>query len=100
MRWRDWWWDGLSGEDRRRSIARIELFMAASHEPELQPLLAEQLAGMRAAALPLASGSDASSGRRLIAAFMLIDGLMLTVLRGGLPTPSLADVRELLGALA
>jgi DNA-binding transcriptional regulator YbjK len=89
----------LTGEGRARSIARIELFMAASHEPELQPLLAEQLAGMRAAGLPLAQGTGTEGVRRLAAGFMLADGLMLGVLREGRPAPSAAEIAALLAVL-
>lgn len=90
----------LTDDARVRSVARIELFMAASHEPELQPLLAEQLQGMREAALPFARGAAPEAGRRLVAGFMLVDGLMLGVLRDGRPAPSVGEIRELLSALS
>jgi len=89
----------LTGDARERSIARIELFMAASHEPELQPLLAEQFAGMRAAAATMASSLNPDESQRFAAAFMLADGLMLGVLREGRPAPSRAAIQQLLAAL-
>lgn len=89
--------DWLS-EHRLRSIARVELFMAASHEEELQPLLSEQLSGMRAAAAAMRRGApgDPAAEAAFAASFMLADGLMLTVLREGRPAPSHAEVRALL----
>lgn len=89
----------LGGTARARSIARIELFMAASHEPELQPLLGEQFAGIRQTAVPLMAGGDERATRQFVAAFMMLDGLMLAVLREGLPAPSREQIDELLGAL-
>jgi DNA-binding transcriptional regulator YbjK len=89
----------LGGEARTRSIARIELFMAASHEAELQPLLSEQFASLREMALPLLAGSDERAARRFIAAFMVVDGLMLSVLREGRPAPSRADIEALLESI-
>ena len=89
----------LTGDARLRSVARIELFMAASHEPELQPLLVEQLAGMRLAAIPLLVGEGEGAVRRLSAAFMLLDGLVLGVLREGRPAPSTDEIRALLATL-
>ncbi|MBO9532509.1 MAG: hypothetical protein J7513_06005 [Solirubrobacteraceae bacterium] len=89
----------LSGEARVRSIARIELFMAASHEPELQPLVAEQLAGIGRAGLPFARGRGDTGVQRLAAGLMLMDGLMLAVLREGRPAPSVDDIAALLEVL-
>ncbi|MEH3054082.1 MAG: hypothetical protein PGN13_08780 [Patulibacter minatonensis] len=89
----------LEGDARTRSIARIELFMAASHEPELHPLMTEQLAGMRTAALPFVARADGAGARRIGAAFMLTEGLVLAVLREGRPAPSAAQVGELLALL-
>lgn len=87
------------GAPRTRSIARIELFMAASHEPELQPLMAEQFDGMRRAALPLSPSRDGGALHRFAAAFMLVDGLMLGVLREGRPAPSHRTIVSLLETL-
>lgn len=88
----------LEGDGRARSTARIELFMAASHEPDLHPLLSEQLAGMRAAALPLVA-DDAVGAQRVAAGFLLTEGLVLAVLREGLPAPSVSEIRALLALL-
>lgn len=86
----------LEGERRLRSIARIELFMAASHEPELQPLIGEQF-GTIAALVTGLGGGDAREGIGLAAAaFMLAEGLMLAVLRQGLPAPTREQVIALL----
>lgn len=93
LRWLD---DG----HRPRSIARIELFMAASHEPELQPIVGEQFAHIAAMMRPLeAPGSDDRQSRTA-AAFMVFEGLMLMVLRQGLPTPPKERVVELLALVA
>lgn len=89
----------LEGEARRRSVARIELFMAASHEPELQPLLGTQFGGLRETALPLMLGDGEREARQLAAGFMLMDGLMLGVLREGLPAPSREQIEALLRVL-
>lgn len=89
----------LTGDARIRSIARIELFMAASHEPELQPLLSEQVQTMRKSALPLSRRGANANGPRLIAGFLLIEGLMLGVLREGRPAPSVAEITALLDVL-
>lgn len=86
----------LDGERRIRSIARIELFMAASHEPELQPLIGEQF-GTIAGLVSSLGGGDAREGVGLAAAaFMLAEGLMLAVLRQGLPAPTREQVVALL----
>lgn len=85
---------------RTRSVARIELFMAASHEPQLQPLLAEQrgaIIELLSARFGASIGDD--SGRRLGASLMLLDGLMLSVLRQGAPAPSERQIAELLRLL-
>jgi DNA-binding transcriptional regulator YbjK len=92
-------YEWLSGDARQRSIARIELFMAASHEPELQPLLAEQFAGIRATAVSMATDRRPEGLQRFAASFMLADGLMLGVLREGRPAPSRADIEALLATL-
>lgn len=89
----------LDGAARQRSIARIELFMAASHEPELQPLLGTQFGGLRETALPLMLGDDERAAQQFIAGFMLMDGLMLSVLREGLPAPSREQIEALLRVL-
>lgn len=89
----------LGGDARMRSIARIELFMAASHETELQPLLGEQFTALRRTALPLMAGGDERAARQFVAAFMMLDGLMLGVLREGLPAPSRAEIDALLETL-
>lgn len=86
----------LEGDRRVRSIARIELFMAASHEPELQPLIGEQF-GTIAELVSSLGGGDAREGVGLAAAaFMLAEGLMLAVLRQGLPAPTRDQVVALL----
>lgn len=86
----------LQGPARSRSIARIELFMAASHEAELQPLIGEQF-GTIAALVTSLGGGDAREGVGLAAAaFMLAEGLMLAVLRQGLPAPTREQVVALL----
>lgn len=86
----------LEGERRGRSIARIELFMAASHEPELQPLIGDQF-GTIAGLVSSLGGGDAREGVGLAAAaFMLAEGLMLAVLRQGLPAPTRDQVVALL----
>ncbi|EHN11058.1 transcriptional regulator TetR family protein [Patulibacter medicamentivorans] len=89
----------LEDEHRPRSIARIELFMAASHEPDLQPLIGRQFATIAQAVQPL-GGRPATDGLgRAAAAFMLSEGLMLNVLRQGLPAPSRQQVADLLSLL-
>lgn len=92
----------LEAPARTRTIARFELFLAASHEPELQSLLQEQLGGIVAlteAITPeLPSGEQARPEQRL-ALLMLAEGLMLSNVRQGLPTPNQADVEAIMGTL-
>lgn len=92
----------LTPPSRTRTIARFELFLAASHEPELQTLLQEQLVGIVAlteAITPaLPAGADARPEQR-IAILMLAEGLMLANVRQGLGTPNQADVERIMGTL-
>ncbi len=93
----------LGAPARTRTIARFELFLAASHEPELQSLLQEQLGGIVAlteAITPqLPGGAEARPEQRL-AILMLAEGLMLSNVRQGLPTPDQADVEAVMGTLS
>ena len=86
----------LDGERRVRSIARIELFMAASHEAELQPVIAEQFGELAQLVASLGGGDARGGSGRAAAGFMLAEGLMLAVLRQGLPAPSREQVVALL----
>lgn len=90
----------LTPPARIRTIARFELFLAASHELELQPVLQEQLAGIveLTAAVTPAPPHDEGPEQR-IAIFMLAEGLMLANVRQGLPTPSQADVQRVMATL-
>lgn len=85
------------GPDRVRTLARMELFLAAARDPALQPALARWRAGFRALARPLA-GSDRAA-LLLVAA---VDGLLLDRLtRPADPytaAAALADARALLAA--
>jgi DNA-binding transcriptional regulator YbjK len=90
----------LDAEHRPRSIARIELFMAASHEPELQPVIGEQFASIARTVQPLSGHGSSQSDARTAATFMLADGLLLMVLRQGLDTPSRDAIVGLLDLLA
>lgn len=90
----------LDEEHRPRSIARIELFMAASHEPELQPVVGEQFAHIAAMMQPLEAPASDERQSRIAATFMVFEGLMLMVLRQGLPTPPRERVVELIALVA
>lgn len=89
--------DWASGDGRVRSVARVELFMAASHEPALHGLLRDQLASMSAIGSRLTrESSDAGDATRTMIGFWTIEGFLLNLLRSGLPAPAREDVVELL----
>lgn len=89
--------DWAGGEGRIRSGARVELFMAASHEPELHGLLREQLASMSVIGNRLTrEPDDSDDAARTLVGFWTIEGFLLSLLRSGLPAPSRDDVVELL----
>ncbi len=91
----------LSDEHRFRTIARIELFMAASHEPELHPLIGEQFATIAGLAARIASATGPHGHpERAASVLMLAEGLMLAVVRQGLPTPEREAIVGLLLPLA
>ena len=86
--------------DWGRTIARLELFMAASHEPELHELLGQQVSGMTSVAAAIAAAGDGAARPEVpIATVMLAEGLMLAVVRQGLPTPKARDVVRLLNSV-
>lgn len=92
----------LAPPTRTRTIARFELFLAASHEPELQALLQEQLGGIVAlteAVTPAAQTEPNPRPEQRLAILMLAEGLMLANVRQGLPTPSADDVERIMGTL-
>ena len=85
---------------RTRTIARFELFLSASHEPELQTLLQEQLVGivtLTEAVTPVLPGGAAAGPEQRAAILMLAEGLMLANVWQGLPTPT--DVQAIMGTL-
>lgn len=92
----------LAPPARTRTIARFELFLAASHEPELQSLLQEQLGGIVAlteAITPVLPADQEARPEQRVAILMLAEGLMLANVRQGLPTPTQADVERVMGTL-
>lgn len=94
--------DWLAPPARTRTIARFELFLAASHEPELQALLQDQLLGIVAfteAITPVLPDNAPARPEQRLAILMLAEGLMLANVRQGLPTPTLADVERIMGTL-
>ncbi|MBJ7470501.1 MAG: hypothetical protein JHD16_04335 [Solirubrobacteraceae bacterium] len=90
----------LTPPDRARTIARFELFLAASHEPALQALLQEQLAGIVGLTEVLTPAiAEPPRPEQRLAILMLAEGLMLSNVRQGLQAPALADVERLLSTL-
>jgi DNA-binding transcriptional regulator YbjK len=93
--------DWLTGDARRRTLARFELYLAASHEPELGALLGEQFGGISQLAQQVGAGIEpAGTLRQAAASLMLAEGLMLTVVRQDLPTPPREEIAALLALLA
>lgn len=91
----------LSAEHRPRTIARIELFMAASHEPELQSLIGEQFATISSLAIEVAGATrPGAQPEQTAGVLMLAEGLMLAVVRQGLPTPDHDTIVRLLRPVA
>lgn len=91
----------LSPEHRPRTIARIELFMAASHEPELHDLIGEQFATISKVAFGIAGARRPQADpERTAGTLMLAEGLMLAVVRQGAPTPDHATIVRLLRPVA
>lgn len=91
----------LSEPQRTRTIARFELYLACSHEPDLHELLGEQFGSIGGLAGRVAEATTPPGRPEQVAAsLMLAEGLMLTVVRQGLPAPSQADVARLLSTVA
>ncbi len=93
----------LAPPARTRTIARFELFLAASHEPELQTVLQDQLGGIVAlveAITPAMPNGDEPRPEQRLAVLMLAEGLMLANVRQGLPTPTQADVERVMSTLS
>ncbi len=83
----------------RRSItyARFELFLAVAHEPELREMNQAHMLDMVQLFLAVGAATDPPKAFDQIATTaMMADGLMLVVLRQGLPTPSRAEIVQLL----
>lgn len=92
----------LASPSRTRTIARFELFLAASHEPELQSVLQDQLVGIVAlteAITPALPADAEPRPEQRLAILMLAEGLMLSNVRQGLPTPEQADVERIMATL-
>ncbi|MDQ8044785.1 MAG: hypothetical protein AAGC46_08865 [Solirubrobacteraceae bacterium] len=91
----------LTEPHRTRTIARFELYLACSHEPELHELLGEQFGAIGGLAGRVAEATTpVGRPEQVAASLMLAEGLMLTVVRQGLPTPSHEDVARLLSTVA
>ncbi|MDO9352365.1 MAG: hypothetical protein Q7T55_01630 [Solirubrobacteraceae bacterium] len=83
----------------RRSItyARFELFLAVAHEPELQEANKAHMLAMLDLFMTVGASIDPPKAvEQVVTTAMICDGLMLSVLRQGLPTPSLSDITYLL----
>lgn len=91
----------LSPAHRPRTIARFELYLACSHEPALHELLGEQFGAIGGLATRVAAATTpAGRPEQVAASLMLAEGMMLTVVRQDLPTPSRDDVARLLATVA
>lgn len=83
----------------RRSItrARFELFLAVAHEEELRDLNHEHMYAVLALSKGVADVIEPPSVMEHVATtLMLADGLMINVIRQGLPSPSRDDIARLM----
>lgn len=87
----------LSDAHRGRTLARFELFLAVSHEPELRELNGKHMVGFVELSLAVAAAAQPPiPAEHAAATLMMADGLMLAVVRQGLPTPSVDDITTLI----
>jgi DNA-binding transcriptional regulator YbjK len=83
----------------RRAItrARFELFLAVAHEEELRELNHEHMFAVLALSKGVADVIEPPSAMEQVAtALMLADGLMINVIRQGLPSPPRTDIARLM----
>ncbi len=87
----------LSPEGRDRMVARFELFLIASHEPELTPVVQGQRQRFRDAATAALQGLGLPDAQALAPALLMtVDGILLAhVARSDDPLPP-AQVRAIL----
>lgn len=87
----------LSEEHRGRTLARFELFLAVSHEPDLRELNGQHMLGFVELSLAIAAATEPPiPAEHAAATLMMSDGLMLAVVRQGLPAPSVDDIATLI----
>lgn len=86
----------LSLERRPRTRARFELFLAVSHEDELREMNNEHLLWLLGLSKAVAEAIDPPSAmEHVVTTLMLADGLMISVIRQDLPSPSRSDIAQL-----
>lgn len=87
----------LSPERRPVTRARFELFLAVAHEEELRGLQHEHMLAVLEISRKVAEAIDPPSAMQHVATtLMLADGLMINVIRQGLPSPPRSDIAQLL----
>lgn len=87
----------LSTEYRSRTRAKFELFLAVAHEEDLRDLQHAHLRDLLAVMKQVADAIDPPSAMEHVATtLMLADGLMINVIRQGLPSPPRSAIAELM----
>jgi DNA-binding transcriptional regulator YbjK len=89
----------LSDERRPITRARFELFLAVAHEEQLRERNQEHMIDVLTISRDVAEAIDPPSAiEHVTTTLLLADGLMINVIRQGLPSPARADIARLLAA--
>lgn len=87
----------LTPERRGLTRARFELFLAVAHEEELREMNHEHMLAVLGVSKRVADAIQPPSAMEHVATtLMLADGLMINVIRQGLPSPTRDDIARLL----